>query len=129
MKEAKQIMYNIWGSKSNRQLSIVVCLFVLLTVFLGNRFDYKEYERQWQFFLGGENPWDYGSNAYGALHNLMAFFYQINSKLPRLLFAVLSMVATIFLIKSLKTSKLDEKQKNQSFYLLLYNPKYGSCFL
>ncbi|NJM16163.1 MAG: hypothetical protein HC896_13005 [Bacteroidales bacterium] len=86
-----------WKDKANVHQFVIVCFSILLAVILKNRYDYRDYERQWQFFINGGNPWDYGSNAYGPLHNLMAFLHLANAKLPRLIFTLSAFIASLFL--------------------------------
>lgn len=117
-----KISKDLWGNITNRHILMVVSLYVLLILLIENRYDYAEYGRQWQFFLAGGNPWDYASNAYGPLHNSMAFIYDIHHKLPRLLFSLLSVAGSVFLIKKINRTVLDKDVKEKSFYLLLYNP-------
>ena len=118
----RNIFEDLWGNITSRHILLVVSLYIFLILIIKNRYDYAEYGRQWQFFLAGGNPWDYISNAYGPLHNSMAFVYDIHHKLPRLLFSSLSVIGSIFLIKKVNGSALNENVKEKSFYLLLYNP-------
>lgn len=101
-------------------LSFILILFVILTK---NRFDYLEYGRQWLFFLEGGNPWGYDSNTYGPLHALMAYFYALDIKIPRLIFSLAALLSAFYLWGKVRAnSRLNEKHTKWLKYLLLYNP-------
>ena len=112
-----------WRVKRNRHQFILVTLAILSIVLLRNRYDYREYERQWRFFLDGGIPWDYGSNSYGPFHPLLAYLHAVYDKLPRLIFSLAAIFVSIFLFKKVDANPiLNTDRKKKLFFLLLYNP-------
>lgn len=122
MKSAPRIITHFWNDKINRHATIIGLVYLLLIFLTKNIFDYSEYQKQWQFYLDGGNPWDFGSNAYGPLHNLLAYLYQIHPKLPRMIFAASALITSIFLARKIDQSSLSKSWQNRSFFLLLYSP-------
>ena len=109
-------------SNLNKHIFFALTLQIFLLLILNNRYDYLEYEKQWQFVLDGGIPWDFGSNAYGPFHAVMAFFYDLHPKLPRIIFSLASIAASLFLITKLRDSPIIPKYKHRLYFLLLYNP-------
>lgn len=62
----------------------------------GVRHDYRYYLRQWQLVLNGKNPWS-TDNAYGPLHNVLAYLLRLDQLAPKLIMS-LSLVLAIALL-------------------------------
>ncbi|MCP9885618.1 hypothetical protein KBY97_10855 [Synechococcus sp. ATX 2A4] len=70
-------------------LALLGSLTIAVAYSSGTRHDYTAYTNQWEIVLGGGNPWIGTDNAYGPLHNAMAWVYGLNHLLPKGLFALL----------------------------------------
>lgn len=77
-----------WGT-----LAMATFVAMAVAYLTGSRHDYPAYLRQWQTILDGSNPWHGTDNAYGMVHNLLAWTVRMHRLLPKLLFAAL-LVAT-----------------------------------
>ena len=109
--------------KNKRHQLILVVLAVSLIAVSRNRFDHGEYIRQWKFFLDGGNPWDYSTNTYGPLHNLIALFYSLHLKLPRLIFSLCAIFSSFYLYNKIeKNQNINPSTRKRLMYLLYYNP-------
>jgi hypothetical protein len=62
----------------------------------GVRHDYRYYLRQWQLVLNGKNPWS-TDNAYGPLHNVLAYLLRFDQLAPKLVMS-LSLAFAVTLI-------------------------------
>lgn len=74
-------------------LAVAAFLVMIFSYLSGSRHDYVAYLKQWEIILGGVDPWLGTDNAYGPIHNLLAWAYNINPLLPKIFFAFL-LVAT-----------------------------------
>jgi hypothetical protein len=81
-------VYNIIGF-----LAAVAFLAMAFSYLTGSRHDYMACLKQWEVILGGNDPWLGTDNAYGPIHNLLAWTYKIHRLLPKVLFSFL-LVAT-----------------------------------
>ena len=79
--------------------------------------------------LTGGNPWDWAPgdrrrfNAYGPLHSLLAYPYSLSSILPKVLYALLSICATTYLVfLALGNHQLDEQTRGKLVLFLAANP-------
>jgi len=95
------------GSRTNTLVLYVGLIVVASCVALRSSdttYDYRHYGGQWQHVLDGGNPWEYARgdlrrfNSYGPLHALMAWPYAVSSLLPKLVYALASIAATIYLV-------------------------------
>lgn len=53
----------------------------------GARHDYRHYLRQWKLVLNGKNPWS-TDNAYGPLHNVLAYLLRLDQLAPKLVMSL-----------------------------------------
>jgi len=74
-------------------LLIIASLVMAFSYLTGSRHDYVAYIQQWEVILRGADPWLGTDNAYGPIHNLLAWIYMVNRLLPKL-FGSLLLVAT-----------------------------------
>ena len=75
------------------------------------RQDYRAYTRQWARIAAGGNPWIdangfFTGNAYGPVHNLLAFPYQVHPALPRVLFTLVYVCVFLWFRHRLGTTPL-----------------------
>lgn len=90
----------------------------------GPRQDYRGYIKQWQIILAGADPWLNTRNAYGPLHNLLAWLYQIHPLLPKSLFSLLllgSGAASAFAPLGIR-DRTTPSQRAGLFALLILSP-------
>lgn len=86
------------NSKANNAFVLFMVLYSILVLYIGYQIapihDYLGYFKHWDLVLTGQDPWTrmHGTNAYGPIHNLFAFFYALDKQLPKLLF-ILSWIA------------------------------------
>ena len=59
--------------------------------------DYVAYVRQWGAMLQGDNPWA-ARSAYGPVHDAMAVAFYVDAKLPRLIFVLCWLAASLGII-------------------------------
>ncbi len=92
-------------------------------------YDYENYGGQWRHVLTGANPWDYARgdmrrfNAYGPLHSLLAYPYSWSSHLPKVVYALASILATIYLISlAIDERRLDQRTRATIVLFLVANP-------
>jgi hypothetical protein len=74
-------------------VAVVSGLTIAVAYSTGFRHDYSAYTHQWEIVLSGGDPWLGTDNAYGPLHNTLAWAYGRDHLLPKGLFALL-LVAT-----------------------------------
>jgi len=74
-------------------LAVAAFLAMAFSYLTGSLHDYVAYLRQWEIILLGVDPWQGTDNAYGPIHNLLAWAYKIHPLMPKVLFAFL-LVAT-----------------------------------
>ncbi len=118
-----ETVIQLWNNKIFRHQFLIILISFSLILILPNRLDYTEYEKQWIFILNGGNPWDFGSNAYGPLHVLMALLYMISPKLPHLIFSLCAFFSSFYLFQQIyKSSHFDAKEKKKLKLFLFYNP-------
>lgn len=109
----------IWIDKTKRHELVLFFISILLIVILKNRYDYTDYEVQWQAYLNDGNP----SGAYGPLHNSMAYLFSVNAKLPRLVFSSASILTSFYLYNLIhKNLSISAEEKKKFKFLLFYNP-------
>jgi hypothetical protein len=82
---------------------------IWLSVKSGVRHDYRNYLLQWNLVLSGENPWSIGyANAYGPLHNLLAYASTLGPLGPKLIIVTALIAANALLVAELlRTSRID----------------------
>jgi hypothetical protein len=97
-------------------LALATLAAMALAYFTGSRHDYPAYLRQWQVILEGSNPWLGTDNAYGMVHNLLAWTVQIHQLLPKLLFAAL--LVTTGAISAYAPLGIDDKTCDKQRYCL-----------
>jgi len=73
-------------------LAVVAFLSMAFSYQTGYRHDYVAYIKQWDVILRGADPWLGTDNAYGPIHNLLAWTYKIHSLVPKVLFSLLLVV-------------------------------------
>jgi hypothetical protein len=100
-----------WGS-----LAMATSVAMALAYLTGSRHDYPAYLRQWHVILDGSNPWLGTDNAYGMVHNLLAWSVQIHQLLPKLLFAAL--LVTTGAISAYAPLGVDDKTCDEQRYCL-----------
>ena len=97
-----------------------VALFAVGLV-AGGRFDYASYKLQWKMIHEGLNPWGpvQGGmvNAYGPIHNLLAYPYAIWHLAPKVLFCTLAIV-----VYHILKQRWARKMSTQSLLLICYGP-------
>ncbi len=82
--------------KARILMALLVVTAIACLVFAyqtGAQHDYIQYSKQWATILSGADPWAGTTNAYGPVHNLLAWPYNLHRLLPKALFALL-LVAT-----------------------------------
>ncbi len=113
-------------------ISIIAVFIVFISPGMG---DYRAYQDQWQFFLDGGNPWNFGIansrdfNAYGPLHNIMAYFYAVNPKFPKFIQVLSALLATFYLLRLAGNSNLENIDKLKLEIFLILNPLLWIFFI
>lgn len=77
------------GLATIAMLAAVSSLTIAVAYFSGTKHDYIAYANQWEIVLDGGNPWVGTDNAYGPLHNAIAWLYGLDHLLPKGLFTLL----------------------------------------
>jgi hypothetical protein len=70
------------------------------SVVSGRRHDYNAYLSQWKLVLSGANPWS-TDNAYGPLHNLLAYMLSFGALGPKLFIVTAFLAANTLLVAEL----------------------------
>lgn len=111
--------------KLKRHQFIISALAFLSIVIVRSQHDYTAYQKHWTLILAGHNPFTVEGNTYGPLHILLAGFFFIQAKLPRLLFAVCTLGTTFFLVRLiLSNDQMPEKVKQNLKKYLYFNPLF-----
>lgn len=78
---------------------------IWLAIISGARHDYVGYLKQWELVLSTSNPWA-TDNAYGPLHNLLAYATYFDPLFPKLIMVSMLLIAnTLLTVEISKTSK------------------------
>ena len=109
-------------NKQERFLEILLPIALFAVAFAtGGRFDYASYKLQWGIINEGLNPWGpvQGGmvNAYGPIHNLLAYPYAIWHLLPKIIFCSL-----ILLVYQVFKRRWVKKINTQSLLMICYGP-------
>src|SRR5262245_30442894 len=89
-------------------------LMIWFSVRTGSQHDYNAYLSQWTLVLAGADPWS-TTNAYGPLHNLLAYLLPFGPLGPKL-FIVSALIAA----NALLFHELARTSKNVSSYILYF---------
>jgi hypothetical protein len=83
-------------------VAVAIWAFTLLWIAIasGQQHDYVSYVAQWKLALSGANPWS-TDNAYGPLHNVLAFFLVFGPLGPKVFVVATFLTANVCLIQQL----------------------------
>jgi Glycosyltransferase family 87 len=87
--------------KDSIALSVVAAWsvsMIWLSANSGIQHDYRSYLQQWALVMDGADPWS-TTNAYGPLHNLLAFLLPLGALAPKLFMSTALLVGNILLIR------------------------------
>ncbi len=71
-----------------------------LAIWGGVQHDYSAYLNQWQLVLDGRDPWS-TNNAYGPLHNVLAYLLPLGKLAPKLLMVAALVAVALVLAREL----------------------------
>jgi hypothetical protein len=81
--------------------SFCIAFFAVSGAYLaGAAIDYPVYMEQWQAVIDGFSPWSLLTNTYGPIHSALALFYAIDPMLPRVLFTLMWLALSFWLVWS-----------------------------
>lgn len=96
----------------NAQRTLWICFLGALALALVSGFvhDYRAYMSQWGLAILGKDPWlpAFG-NAYGPLYNVLAYAYDIQKYLPKLIFVLAWFVSVAFLYRECYRREVDQR--------------------
>jgi Gpi18-like mannosyltransferase len=119
-------------------LGITLILFLIAAYFsLTFRYlhDYSMYVKQWAGYLNSGHPYlnakgTFNGNGYGPLYIPLAYLYQIDTHLPRLLFTILWFLTGGFLVyKAYKNPSLGVGTRLAIWSFLFINPFFFSFYV
>lgn len=108
-------------------LRVVYALaFVAVSIATGVQHDYGPYLHQWAATMDGQDPWStdvaWGRNAYGPLHLVFAPMAAIHPLLPKIVTAILWLVATDRVVRIVLASERAASVRAVLLVLLPFNP-------
>jgi hypothetical protein len=81
-------------------IAIWSILMIWFSIRSGPQHDYKSYLAEWKLILAGADPWS-TDNAYGPLHNLLAYLLPLGQLAPKILIVAALIAANALLVREL----------------------------